>query len=230
MEIGKAFTYVFEDEKWINKVLIGGLFALASYVLVGIPFLLGYFLQTMRNVMNRVERPLPEWDDLGGKFKEGLIMALIYIVWLIPIWVLLCLTSLVTAIAGNSYEAAGFVTAVSLIVNCLSVLYGIFLAIVAPAILIRYALNPQFRTGFEFAEIFDFVKRNIGNIIIAVLLGWVASLVASLGMILCVIGVLFTYFWAMMVSANLYGQVYLNRRNGTPIGPAEPTEPTPVSY
>ena len=30
MDIGKAFSFVFEDEKWISKVLLGGLIEMAQ--------------------------------------------------------------------------------------------------------------------------------------------------------------------------------------------------------
>lgn len=36
----------------------------------------------------------------------------------------------------------------------------------------------------------------------------VAGLVGSLGIILCVIGVVFTYAYAMVVNAHLWGQAY----------------------
>src|SRR6185369_11605458 len=34
----KPFAFVFEDARWVNKVLIGGLFQLLAMIIVGIPF------------------------------------------------------------------------------------------------------------------------------------------------------------------------------------------------
>jgi len=38
----KPFAFVFEDARWINKVLMGGVFQLLSFMLIGVP-LLGHF-------------------------------------------------------------------------------------------------------------------------------------------------------------------------------------------
>src|SRR5262249_38610379 len=65
----KPFAFVFEDARWINKVLIGGIFQLLAMLLVGIPFLLGYLAKLVRNVVADATLPLPEWDDLGEMFN-----------------------------------------------------------------------------------------------------------------------------------------------------------------
>jgi len=214
MDIGKAFTFVFEDDEWISKVLVGALFVLASSVLVGIPFLLGYMLLTMRNVMQGVEKPLPKWENLGDLFRDGLILAVIFIVWAIPIWIILCLQWFLALIIGDSYRAAETLGVLTTCIGCLSGLWGIVITLFSPAIYIRFAQNPEFKSGFEFAELWEFTKDNIGNVIIAILLGWVASIIAQFGVILCVIGWFATVFWAYMVQAHLYGQVYVNRTGG----------------
>jgi len=216
MDIGKSFSYVFEDEKWISKVLVGGLFVLASFILVGIPFLMGYMLQTMRNVMQGLERPLPEWDNLGEKFKEGLILIIIVIIWTIPIWVLQGIAAIagvgLVGMSGNSDLAGGAVGIFSICFSCLVSLYALAIAVLWPALYIRFARAPEFKTGFEFAEIWQFTKDNIGNIIIALLLMIVAGIISSFGAILCGVGILFTYFWYFLVYAHLLGQVWLRRK------------------
>jgi hypothetical protein len=212
MDIGKAFTFVFDDEDWITKVLVGALFVLASMVLVGIPFLLGYTIALMRNVMRGMEKPLPAWDELGEKFKEGLILILIFVVWAAPIWLIACLQWIVTAAFANSQDAAGIISFISICTSCISGIWGLVIALFSPAIYIRFADNPEFKSGFEFAEIWQFTKDNIGNVIIAILLGWVASVVAQFGVILCVIGWFATTFWAAVVQGHLYAQVWLDRK------------------
>jgi hypothetical protein len=207
MDIGKAFTFVFEDEDWITKVLVGALFVLASMVLVGIPFLIGYTIALVRNVLNGDEKPLPAWNDLGEMFKEGFIMVLIFIVWAAPVWILACLQWVLTLAFADNYDASSALGVISICVSCLSGLWGLVVALFSPAIYIRFARTPEFKSGFEFAELWQFTKDNIGNVIIAVLLSWVASIIASFGVILCVIGVFATSFWALLVQAHLYAQV-----------------------
>ena len=121
MDIGKAFTYVFVDEDWITKVLVGALFVLSSCVLVGIPFLLGYVIALMRNVMAGKENPLPAWDELGEKFQEGFILALIFIVWLAPIWIVGCLQVILASAMGSSMssDAGAFLGFLGVCLSCL---------------------------------------------------------------------------------------------------------------
>ena len=81
------------------------------------------------------------------------------------------------------------------------------IAAASPAIMIRFAESGQFNAGFQFGEIFSFISANVGNYIIVIILIWVAGLIASLGVILCVIGVIFTQFWSYLVAGNLMGQL-----------------------
>jgi len=224
MDIGKSFTFMFDDEDWITKILVGALFVLASMVLVGIPFLIGYTIALMRNVMAGMEKPLPAWDELGEKFKEGFILILIIIVWLVPVWIIMCLQWIVTLAFQSNYDAAGIISTVSICTSCLSGIWGLVVALFTPAIYIRFTNNPEFKSGFEFAELWQFTKDNIGNVIIAILLGWVASIVAQFGVILCVIGWFATTFWAMVVQGHLYAQVWQDRKGVLP----DPIEMEPV--
>jgi len=205
MDIGKAFSYVFDDEKWITKILIGGLFVLVSPLLVGIPFLLGYVVQTVRNVMMEEAHPLPEWSNLGDKFVKGLILAVILILYNLPVILLGCLLGIASLVVRDRGE--DLVVSGTFCVQCLSSLWWLLIAIVFPAVVIRYAESGDFAAAFRFGDIFSLIAANLGDYIVAILVGWLASLVATLGTILCFVGVLFTTFWSYLVAAHLWGQV-----------------------
>ena len=87
------------------------------------------------------------------------------------------------------------------------VLWALVIAAVSPAILVRYTEVGEFMAGFQFSEILSIIRANDGNYIIVILLIWVAGLIASFGVILCVIGVIFTQFWSYLVTGNLLGQL-----------------------
>src|SRR5438552_19150065 len=38
----QPFAFTFQDERWLQKVLIGGLFYIAAFFLVGVFFIMGY--------------------------------------------------------------------------------------------------------------------------------------------------------------------------------------------
>ena len=68
MDIGKAFSFVFEDEEWVSKILIGGLIALIP--LVGQLVVLGYALKVAQNVAQGSPRPLPR-SKFSSKVGSG---------------------------------------------------------------------------------------------------------------------------------------------------------------
>lgn len=104
MDVGKSFTYMFEDKDWLVKIVLGGVFGLLSTFLIGLPFVLGYVLEVI-------------------------------------------------------------------------------------------------------------------NVLIAVILAWVAELLASFGVILCFVGAFLTWFWSMLVGAHLFGQVYRLAQASAPAAP-----------
>jgi hypothetical protein len=204
MDIGKSFTYLFDDENWVTKILIGALFVLLSFIVIGIPFVLGYIVEAVKNVMDGNPRPLPDWADLGPKFTKGLMLFLILLIYSLPIIFVSCLSWMGAVIAEKSEAIGAFLTCM----NCLSVLWGFLVAVVAPAATIRYAITDEFISGFQFGQIFNFIANNLANYIIAFLLSVLAGIIGSLGLILCGVGVLFTSLWASLVYAHLFGQVY----------------------
>jgi hypothetical protein len=200
---------MFDDEDWLKKIGIGGVVTLIPIVNFAAA---GYMVQLVRNVRDGRALPLPEWDEFGKYFMDGLWLFLIGLVWAIPIILLACLQGVGTAIlAENSEEAVGII---SMCVGCLNMLWGLVIAIAWPAILIRFAEIGQFSAGLQFSEIFGIIGSNVGSYIVVVLLMLVAGFVAMFGVILCIIGVIFTQFWAYLVTGNLIGQFAAQSRSG----------------
>jgi len=208
MDIGRSFTYMFEDQDWIKKILIGG-------VLLFIPIVnfvvIGYFMEALRNTAEGRELPLPEWDDFGGKFMKGLMSAIAGFLYALPIMLLMGVILGVTAVIAGSLDsdAAETVSAICpLIGNCLSFVYMILVMLILPAGVIQYALTEQFGAFFRFGNMIAFIKANVGGYIIALLVAMVSSLIAEMvGVIACGIGMFFTLMWAYLVSANLFGNL-----------------------
>lgn len=207
MDIGKSFSYVFDDKDWLKKVAIGGLLNIVP-ILNFIPA--GYALRTLKNVSEGQEKPLPEWDDWGGDFRKGLMIFVAWLIYAIPILILQILSAVISAIAaaGGTSEGETVASVCAIGLSCLYALWGLAMAVILPAGMIRYARKGEFGSFFRFGEIFRFIGNNLGDYIIALLLTFVAFLVASIvGGILCGIGLFFTTFWATLVSAHLLGQI-----------------------
>ena len=216
MDIGSAFTFVFDDEEWIKKLAVGGAFALGAIILLpllGLGLLLflpinGYMVEVIKNVRDGQSKPLPDWDDLGGLFKTGFFVALIALVYYLPAIIFSCASGLAqSAPEFVDSDVAGNLVAVGACLSCIQIIFSLAASLIFPAGLIRYAQFETFGSAFQFGELFSFIRSNIGDYIIAIILSWVASFIAFFGIILCLIGVFFTTFWAILVSANLYGQL-----------------------
>jgi hypothetical protein len=82
MDLGRAFSYVFDDDQWLTVILLGGLLFIVP--IFGQIVLLGFMLAAARNVMQGSPNPLPRWDNLGDKFVQGLYALGIQIVYALP--------------------------------------------------------------------------------------------------------------------------------------------------
>lgn len=234
MDIGKSFTFLFEDENWITKVAIGGLLVLFSWLLVPVPLLIGYALQVTKNVAEGQPKPLPEWNNLGDMFMQGLMALVGSLIWFSPIILLACCMAMFTIATGaaagadDSGAASGLMGMVVLCFQCVIFIIALALSFFIYAPLTRFALNQQLNVFWDFRGTWEFINANIGNYVIAWLLVLVANFIAGFGVILCFIGVFFTTFWAYLVGAHLFGQFArgsMSPTDSTMLPPAPPMEP-----
>ncbi len=214
VDFGRSFAFVTEDPAWIKKILIGGGFTLLSGLLVGIPFVLGYFARTLRNVVEGAARPLPEWDDLGGIFSEGLRLAAVYLVYVIGGAIVAsvpgCLLMAPAMLASGSRhgEAAGAALAGLGMVAFygLTMLLSLAMLVYLPAALTRAALRGTVADGFDWRAAIGFIRANLGNYLLSLVIFLVASVLSQLGILLCCVGIFPAAFWAYLVLAAGLGQ------------------------
>jgi len=215
VDFGRSFTYVTEDPEWVKKILIGGVFTLACALLVGVPFVLGYFSRTLRNVVAGEARPLPEWDDLGGLFNEGLRLTAVYLLYTLGVLAVLALIGAAVLLPVIALSGAGDAASDALgVLGGLGVIaaYGFLmlaslaLAVYLPAALARSALRGTVADGFAWREILGFIQANLGNYLISLVIYLLASFLSQFGLILCCVGVFPAAFWGYMVLACALGQ------------------------
>lgn len=207
----RPLAFVFDDPRWMPKILLGGLFVLASVFIIGAFFLYGYLARLVRNVIDGQQHPLPEWDDLGDFFVEGFKLFAVGLVYVIPIALLVAVLIVPTAILsniGDNDAMRNFGGAAASCVWCLIFPFGLALAAWLPAALLMVVTSGKFSAAFEFGHIARFIRANAGNYVLAIVVWLVARFAAGLGVLLLCVGVIFTYFWAFAVGAYAMGQVY----------------------
>ncbi|HVR43883.1 MAG TPA: DUF4013 domain-containing protein [Thermoanaerobaculia bacterium] len=213
IDFGRPFSFTFEDPDWIRKILIGGVMYLLAFVLIGMFFIFGYLARFVRNVAAGAPRPLPEWDQWGRDFGEGVRLFAIMLIYYSPIILIMMVMIVGPAIIGaagaeHSDAAGALASGVFTFGMCLT--YGLILviAVILPAALTLAVMRQSFSAAFEFATIFAYVRENAVNYVLAIVIYLVAGFLAQFGIILLCVGVVFTAFWSQLVSAYAFAETY----------------------
>jgi hypothetical protein len=231
MDIGKAFGFVFEDEKWVSKVLLGGLFLIIPIVNFAV---IGYMLKVAQNVAQGNPRPLPEWGEFGDHFMRGLYGVAIQIVYQLPTIIVYGVFFCVILAAGGAASSdrggngAGAIGALSLCLVPLVIilaLAGAFLSYVAAG---RYVATNTLSEAFKFSEVIAGARGNLGAWLMLLLVVILAGFVGSLGAIACGVGALFTSFYAQCVIGHALGQTVAQQ--GMIGGATPPSYGPPPTY
>jgi hypothetical protein len=242
MNIAQSFKYIFQDKDWLGKVLIGSLIVLVSFPLtiilvgfLGLAIVAGYSLEVLRNVRQGSAKPLPEWRDRWSEWMVlGLKAMLVLLAWSLP-----GLLLQFPATVGNNLVYSGndlvqvFGWMLTASAGLLSFAWSLIVLLVTPALYIRLAETEDLASAFRFQEIISFTRRNLSDVIIAVLIALVAGVAITLvgwmvGALLCLIGLAITvpaaYFISTLISSHLYAQIGMGRQESA----AQPIVPEVV--
>jgi len=209
MDFGLAFSFPFQDEKWIEKIVVAALISIIP--IIGWFALLGWSIEIGRRVINGDKQVLADWSDFGGLLTLGFkawVAALVFSIPLIIVWVPVGLFS--GLIGSTDGDAAGaIISIVSFCMICLTFTYSIALLFFLPASYGRLAATDGLGESLNIRELWTIV-RNAPSAYLIVLLGYiVAGFIASLGSILCLVGVFLTTAYSLAVEGHLLGQAYV---------------------
>jgi uncharacterized protein DUF4013 len=208
---GDSFSWPLQDPNWAGKLLVQGLINLIP--IVGWIATFGWAMMLIDNYRaGRKELP-----PAGFHLARGIALFVVYLVWAIVFG----LPGTVLQSAGTNNDSA----ALSSLGGLVSFLLSLLLAFLAPAI-IMYTYRGGFGGGFDIGNIWSTATANVTNSVIAGLLIWVASLIASFGLILCCVGIIFTAPYAVAIIAGVvtwYSGV--SGSGGTAMTPSAPPAP-----
>jgi len=216
MDIGKSFTFVFEDDAWITKILVaaailflGVFFSWMLFIplILAVALLNGYMVEIIRQVVGGKVDALPDWDNWGDLIGDGLKVLIVQIVYALPIIILSCCLIIPMIVAAENAEALGGFLGV--VLSCFIVLWAIVLSIVLPAATAVFAATGDLAAAFRFGEVFALVRDNLSTYLITFVMSWVASFIGSLGGSICGLVAFLTAPYATMVTGHLYAQAYV---------------------
>ena len=214
MDYGASFTFVTQDEEWIKKLGIASALALFS-PLLGITLipLLGWMLEISRRVAANEQPTLPEWDNFGGYFATGIKAVVLFLVWLLPIFILSACLAGAGALAPSMMPDAGDAGILILVLNlCIVILvlpYAIVIGILAPAALGTLGVTGELGAAINPGNAWRLVRGNLsGYIVVWLIASFVPSILTSIGSIVCGIGAAVGIAYGMALLGHLYGQAY----------------------
>ncbi len=207
MDFGLAFSFPFQDEQWVKKLLISAVLMIIP--IIGWIAVLGWSIEVTRRVIRQHPEPLPDWSEFGALLALGFKGFLIGVLFSIPAFVISLPNFLLTAFAADSQDWQTVIVIVSICTSCVSLLYSIVLAFATPAAYGELAATDQIGSAINPGRLWALVRTAPSAYLIAILGTLVGGIVAMLGVIACVVGVFFTFAYYFALAGHLYGQAYI---------------------
>lgn len=214
-KIGKSFQYPFEGDNWFSNMIISGLLFLSG---IGIFAINGNGLELMRKMVTEKETDQSslDWNNLGENFLDGIKLAIVFLIWKLPLLILrtilliVNIIILIAAIDSDSGAGMAIFFLIWFISGTIALLYKLALSGLRPVITGEVAANQSIQSGLMIKKIFNLSKsaywRNIGLNILSSFLFFLTFVAGSQ---LFSIGTVITMPYAYDVKYHLFGQSYL---------------------
>lgn len=236
-DLRTALRFPFQSKGWLNHFLVGSALFFANSFIPFIPaiFVYGYCARLMRHTVNGQALALPEWNDWGGLFKDGLRSTAIGFLYLGPGAIVMLGGSLIYFMAimvGVIATDDGAVEVVSPVfplfmfgavaVLFISMALGWALwtlgAVPMPLALAHSAARQQFLAAFDLRALGQIIRADkwgylLSWVIVMGLVGviYLAFMLLYFTVILCLFSYVFLAplgFYAMLVAAAVFGNFY----------------------
>lgn len=208
MDIIEEIKFPSKDSEWIQKVLIGGIVFVIPIVNL---IVCGYLLKVMRGAMDN-KPSMPKWEDWGNLFINGLIAAIIGLIYMIIPILILGASAGSIIMAAISENPEMLFTAIAgafgglLIAGLLALIFGFLL----PMALSLYVKENSIGAAFRFKEVLSRIKSVFGDYlmvyIVVIALSFilvVLSRIPVLGLLIMIFG----NFYIGAVAYNMFGEV-----------------------
>ena len=206
MDFGLSFSFPFQDEEWVKKIVLTAVISLIP--IIGQLALIGWLVELTRRVIRGDTEPLPDWADFGGILVLGLKMFAIGFVYALPLMFATIPMAIFDSLI-DSDSAAAVYTIVTLCFSCFALIYGLALAFFFPAAVGELAATDNLGAAINPMNIIAHLRSAPSAYLLAFLGTIIAGFLSGFGIILCFVGVIFTTVYAYAVQGHLYGQAYL---------------------
>ena len=250
----RILRFPFQEAQWQGKFVIGSALTLAGMIIPIIPaiFVYGYVLRVMRQVLAGQAPGLPQWDEWGDLFRDGLsafAVGLVYflpalIVWIVGIGLYFATTFYLpfaaTTGADETEIIASFMLmtfggmAVMFLSMALGTILGLLGAVAVPMATAHFAAEGRLGAAFRVRQWWRILKADkmgyfAAWVVVAGLFAvlYAAVLVLYSTLILCFIIPILAApigFYLLLVGAAAFGETY--RENAAALSESSATEDT----
>jgi hypothetical protein len=182
-----------------TKVLILGVIFLTSFLIIPIFLAYGYVFRIIKATLAGLDE-LPEFDEIGEMFTDGLKIFLVSIVYAIPVILVGLIVSFIFGSTASTTTdvSAGMFWAL-MIGNLVYIIIGLIVGLIAIMAIANMAYyDGELGAAFRFSEILDYISR-IGwgkylaiYIVVALIAFIVYFLAAFIGLLLLFFGIFLT--------------------------------------
>lgn len=202
MDFAAAFTYIFEDRQWTEKmvltVVMAALALIPLFGLVALAALLGYVVELVQNVRSAERYPLPRWDRLGEKITSGGSVLVAGLVYNLPLLLFACCAlALPLGLAGGN-TGSFFGTSYAVILACcvvpLLLIYTLFTWPMLALGTVRFADTGSIGAFFQFGDLLYTLYSDLSITIRWIVFSALANVVIGLLVVIPCLG------WLAMVT------------------------------
>lgn len=207
IDFGRPFTFLFEDQDWMKKLLMGALYGLGTMLCyAGLIGLFGYQKRILLAAAEGRDVPVPEIDP-GQDFAEGFKVLLIVLGYYGPGILMYVCGGFGGAIIGGAANDDAVGGLVTLGGYCLALPLFLVGQFMLPVGIIRFADQNSVGAAFQIGEVIATVRENFVNVLLVFVVKIATGIVAQFTILLLCIGIFAGLAWAKMAEAQAYGQL-----------------------
>ena len=192
MDFDLLFSFLTQDKNWVKKVSIAAILILSQ---IGVIAVLGWAAEISKRVADGQTESLPEWDEIGRFFLNGLKLIGVTLVWFLPPALLVVCQSTVMIASmqgGDPSTLAAVLTASSVVVYLLVFIYIIAGGLIFSPLYVLVTEEQDFKQLLKPGPAWHLFRGNLGGFILTILIGSLFSLVLVLsGFLVCFVGSFF---------------------------------------
>lgn len=169
MDFVRAFTFSFEDRKWLEKLLTTAVIVFVTLLLtplfvglLGWAALLGYQVELVRNWRAENPLPLPAWNNFSKMLNQGLYPLVALLIYQFPNLVISGTLMIINQSIGGNYlgSATSFIFC-----SCMLPIQLIYNAITLPMFALamgRFVDDPRLGVFFEIGYLLVTLRDHFG--------------------------------------------------------------------